>query len=387
VTWQGFSRAHTPAIEGLRHGGAAQQLRRRLTAFGSGWRGIASLPAADFQTLAGDTFTAAAIHEVGRFRDIAAKVPLSEQARRTLSQLYEYHEQTGFAPIIANSGKLAELSPEQRRWVIRHERIHALDYANSDHPFLAAKRKEVGGLRGAFFKASMDEMELANRRAWPPAAPEAIRQAAQERASTLDYIYQSQPMEKTQHARMLSSETLAYGHQSSKTFFREARAAGLPLPQIRKPAAAPAASTLAASAHVPAIEGLSHGTQMTKAGSMAARMRKMLTRFGSGWQGEDPATAAFDPTGAFDPAAFDFAEEAAESVVSKAAPAAEEAAAVAKSANWQRYLTRRNAGIAALVGVAALTVHEVKKRGEHRHDHVASYQPVRRRGSGRMASL
>lgn len=38
--WSGFHYAHNPPIEGLRHGGVAQNLRHSLTAFGSGWQGL-----------------------------------------------------------------------------------------------------------------------------------------------------------------------------------------------------------------------------------------------------------------------------------------------------------------------------------------------------------
>lgn len=51
MIWGGFTKAHDPTIEGLRHGGAAEHTRHALTAFGSGWRGLVSAPGWLLKTL------------------------------------------------------------------------------------------------------------------------------------------------------------------------------------------------------------------------------------------------------------------------------------------------------------------------------------------------
>lgn len=329
MNWQGFSRAHTPSIEGLRHGGVAQHMRRAMTAFGSGWRGLAFISAKDFEALAGPNFILGTISDVEAFKTGAKATDLSEQTRATLQELYDYNSRTGFKPIIANPEKFDRLPSWQQRTSIRHERIHALDYAFEDHRFVAKKLKEVGGLKKAFLKASRNELTQYGL------PPDQIEKAAREQASRLEFLYRTQPMERAAHARMLRSETLAYGHQDSKTFFREARAAGIRVPQIAEKRPAPV---------------------------RAAVMKEAA-------EGAAPSLSLDQP---FDASAWE---------------AADEAGAEAVSLGWKRFMTRRNVGIAAGVGLAALAVHEIKRRGEHRSDHTSAQQPLHRRGSGRMSGI
>lgn len=215
-----LSKAHEPLIEGLRHGGQAQHMRRALTSFGSGWRGIVGITS-ELMGVIAETEHALGVsvskEGVPQFRKLAQKAAetgvfgkralnAEEIGRyRKIAGQLEHAEgwaaKTGHDPIFINRDRQADL-----RSTIRHERIHSAHFAdgNTKNPWWRGQVQKTGTLDQAIRKSST----------WDTHSTNAI----------IDAYKGVKGVER-------ESEILAWGNQSSKTFFREMEGAGFKDPR------------------------------------------------------------------------------------------------------------------------------------------------------------
>lgn len=240
MIWQGFTRAHDPTIEGLRHGGAAEHTRHALTAFGSGWRGLVALSPADIKSFTGMRTVGGIASDSSYAREIATHLSKQSkittfhrrgQIRRSIDELNkaaEWSDRTGFDLVILNSSKKRDV----RRQLIRHERIHSLEGRYPNHPFIKS--------------------EIANAPELETSIKSALKDPAKAKGALNFYTSQDQTTQV--------SEKLAWGRQADQTFFSRAKAGGLELPQL-------------AGAHPPIVDRVPHGSRIPKAGSLKQLMQ------------------------------------------------------------------------------------------------------------------
>jgi hypothetical protein len=214
-----LSKAHEPLIEGLRHGGQAQHMRRALTAFGSGWRGIVGVTSELMNVIAGEGSAGVSISKewVSRSRKLAQKAAqtgvfgkraLNTQEigryRKIAGQLEHaegWVDKTGHGLVLVDPQKSHDL-----RSTIRHERIHSAHFAgkNTKDPWWRGQVQKTGTL------------------------DQAIRKSSPWSTSTTDAIISGY---KDVKGVERESETLAWGNQHNKAFFREMEGAGFKDPR------------------------------------------------------------------------------------------------------------------------------------------------------------
>ena len=257
--------AHKPLIEGLGHGSrvttagsVAATQRKKFTDFGSGWRGILSVPeniwARYFSNAAalldhgairtrslptvlrmarsGKPITNASARRLEPFIqkifDTTSVAQGLEQLRliesqfmpgskqfaplrvgrvelnrfsRDLHDARVWSKRTGFDPVLVGKQYFGSADKTYLQDVLRHERIHQAHLVpkNEGHPFFSQALAEAPPLdpkTEEFYTAINSESDL-----------------------------------KT----VLESEKLAYGFQKDRSFFRRAKTAGVPLPTYRNP--------------------------------------------------------------------------------------------------------------------------------------------------------
>src|ERR1039457_2838172 len=145
--------ARQTQIEGLRHGGVAQVLRKTLTEFGSGWRGVISLPSAFFPNgTEGISVGSSWIDQ--QLRRNPAVTP---EIRKTLEQGRKWTAQTGHFPVFINQ----DIKGAGYRYVantIRDERIHQVERRSMSSPFFEQERSKLGSLANAVASRHVEDM-------------------------------------------------------------------------------------------------------------------------------------------------------------------------------------------------------------------------------------
>jgi hypothetical protein len=242
------------SIEGLPHGGTAQRMRRFHTDFGSGYRGIVSLPKnlqKYMQGIGGEaildiggwstSFTTRIIKEGKGFRG-RAKDFISLAKLRS-----ELEKSTFKAPIVINPseiGKTAKALGLSRKHALRniisHERFHQMIFE------LGGFKKEFTGIAQ---KTSPEVIDIIKQR-WRESAATPSAQAEEYIASAVGFA---------SHRKRFTWE----GGRASILVSQ------FPQTRLYFSGKGEAYNT---------IEGLKHG-------GLAEQIRKLLTSFGSGWRG------------------------------------------------------------------------------------------------------
>jgi hypothetical protein len=237
-------------IEGLRHGGIAQKLRKLLTAFGSGWRGLVSMHPDVMDVINGtNSFFGgfvggqSASHEelAGYIQKIAESNRLSEGqktvAGKHLGQALEWSRKTNFPAVLIN-----QKTPRAGlRGVITHERIHAIHRANKNHRFFADKLEEIKTRfkkdlweqtgESVFKRSIRKKIQLQGLRM--PSEPR-LKEMAAERMERYgfgfigDDEFYGRQMGEVFDNHHLFSEMLAHHYEHDRGFFKQAEAAGVP---------------------------------------------------------------------------------------------------------------------------------------------------------------
>lgn len=157
VVTDALKTAHLGVIEGLKHGGMAEKMRHLLTNFGSGWRGLVSLPdelmvqpglsfgrkqSFEGLTLSGKEYLD---HWLNHLEEAALKMDnwRGDRILRDIAGARDYYKRTGFIPVFVNE----ELRGAELKEAIRHERLHAADYGNYGHAGIAAEREGLPGFK------------------------------------------------------------------------------------------------------------------------------------------------------------------------------------------------------------------------------------------------
>jgi len=218
--FKGFAAsAHVPLIEALRHGGVQAGLRRSLTDFGSGWRGLIGITSSMAKyfnarqmvatvsplTIAG-VLVDPRLHLRALFGDTEARF-----LRKELVDAFRWSRKTGFHPTIIQ--KDIGLDFETLKATIRHERIHALHRKYGQSSWIRSKLAEAPDLLESVKTSVSREASRLGLQIDPA-----------KRASQIVKHYQAKSSE------MLELEKLAWANERNRSFFQEARRAGLTLP-------------------------------------------------------------------------------------------------------------------------------------------------------------
>jgi hypothetical protein len=230
-----------------------------------------------------DSSIGSTVVSVDTLRDAVKYGPRFGVSPRTISELgkaLDYHARTGFSPVLINKAYFGpdNLPYKFLKETVRHERIHALHLKTPNHPFIKNAIAESPSIYDSVFRGQVRMGEWAMHSSKGPKGlnAESVRLMAREDAGKVAGIYEEL---YAGDKKLLESERLAFANQDSKTFFRAAESAGLKLPQ-KAGVIPPVSKALTAAAHEPVIEALHHG-------GWAQKIRKLLTSFGSGWQGLD----------------------------------------------------------------------------------------------------
>lgn len=268
-----LSGAHIPSIEGLRHGGSAEQLRHAITPFGSGWRGIITVPEREIgaATMAGTIPLSKLADYV---RSVEQRYAPDSRYLPDLKMVQQWAEATGRAPVIVNRNAPRALLRE----LVRHERIHSAHFSTPGNPFWQRqldKAPDIHTLTGETIKRWMNEtpesflavqkrgvesipfmasetrQSLLNRIDLAAAGDKTARDAIVHEAlqSTANmYAQQEASFYNGVTVSSNDAERIAWANQTNRNFFSEMRAAGiadsrtLPIRELRnfKPAVAEA---------------------------------------------------------------------------------------------------------------------------------------------------
>jgi hypothetical protein len=210
-------------ISGLSEKGIAHKLRRTFTAFGSPWRGIASVSSEVMSKLTGGQ---PGVQGLTVHPKLLERIS-SEVDFRTLTKLRElqrWSAKSGYFPILINK----EFNPGFKRVseAIRHERIHQIHMAGRAQP---EKFAEEISRQGSFSKAFTTAWESEyGRTSWwkkllgKDKVPGHIK-------SYERYWSELSPAAKEFHR---ASETLAYGNQTDRSFFSRMTQKGIADPRV-----------------------------------------------------------------------------------------------------------------------------------------------------------
>lgn len=238
------SNAPMQAVEGMTHAsrltqkeGISAMLRRIFSAFGSPWRGIISVEHDILERAVGPGVRGVVLSP--RELDSLEAEAGPELAVR-LQMLRQWSEETGFKPIAISRN----VSSNQLRMVIRHERIHQqVGMYQRDlnlHPAHARRLQKQGGLVKSF---------AAGLRTYYPNLPKDVVKIAAERqmlkyADNLEAGMAHLGLDETSREMLLiyrlKDEALAYGNMNRRDFFRRMEAEGLrdprkfPVPHLRQ---------------------------------------------------------------------------------------------------------------------------------------------------------
>jgi hypothetical protein len=323
-------------IEALSHGGESASSRRKHSDFGSGWRGLLEALATRGRIalnlgLTGPTGLTYTVKELDALRlaqslairrsglsaariqrvskDILRLAPsqfsnISEiEAIRPNRLGYEriralnrWSRATGMPGILLNEIQMKAMTPGTVAEILRHEEIHAAQFAAYGHPFFAKLRKETGGILNELIYAVQQPKAQAYARKqagfmsrgraempWiPKLDPERMAEDILVRYVDLTSSFYTRQginlIESKQFGtlnRMLESEPIAYHFQSNPQIMKEMEKAGIETTRT-------------------ATQKLRHSLQEK---GIAPQLRRRLTDFGSGWQGILRAVKGFRQEG------------------------------------------------------------------------------------------
>jgi hypothetical protein len=242
AAWSGFTRKQRQTqIEGLRHGGAMGSRRRGATDFGSGYRGLVNIPASFIDEISpGMQAGAAAIFDTPAFmagiQSGRIGKGLSPKVLSELKAAQKYTADTGFFFTVVAGDRIKKFPAAARRSFIRHERLHAIDYAYLKHPFIEAERAKRGTLAFETTRISGLVQRLKSRNPHSSWAHMKANFMKLDESGIADMYeaYALKNMFNPKMAHMLASERLAWGYMDDPDFFLKARAAGLKDPRIMK---------------------------------------------------------------------------------------------------------------------------------------------------------
>ena len=250
--------AHTPVIEGLRHGGLAAKMRRIFSHFGSGWRGLHSamqsagvgvMPDQFFNLFAstGDAYSTGGGGVAERLNAFvfSRQKPITPSSYKRLTNVFQKHSglkwafslettqayqkgimgrswtlgayhsardaqrwsfSTGFDPLFIRSSNASVMSDESLKL---HERIHSFHHKNLGSDFIDRELEKVPTLNEAMLKGGMPESRI------PAYVAEYEKRALRDQPGSLP---------------TMETERLAYGYQNDPSFLERAERAGLETP-------------------------------------------------------------------------------------------------------------------------------------------------------------
>ena len=225
---------HTPLIEGLRHGGVAQKIRKALTSFGSGWRGMVSVGEGWGSRLFGNSiaFTVSSPDLLVYALSDKATKSMPRGLRTQITEALEWADKTGLSPVFVNKDLVKGKGFGELSRIVRHERIHSLHYSNASDEFFRTELTKAGSLSESVEKGATEMMLAAAKQRGLDVSSTRVVEGVHQNVQ--QYVKEVTPQYSLYGAPgdcRFDSERLAWSNQMDRGFFRRAKAAGLDDPR------------------------------------------------------------------------------------------------------------------------------------------------------------